>query len=362
MHIAFSGQSIAWLMCRRESDCVYLLAKWSVIALTGMAALATEGSLLAADRHAVDRFKGIMSDLPPAGEIVFSVTFANGQEEFYDYRWDNESFAVRKANEMDHLFEQQPDLKRVIAGGRDGSNYWRLRDYPGFGPNLLEWDSERDSSSVTNAVRLPVETLLFFPRAVLCMGVMHLGPGSLRWNGDQFDYSASDQHFSGAVSRDTHSRARELRVTHNADSVRRYVVSYDYGDGDKPDWMPETIQMHLIETGGHLRKLHQFRILKASFDPQPAGHLSPTALIQERIVVTGFLSNNDTYFSRGGQPKRLLRPEEVPAVNNASPMSRSLSLLFLAVAVLAAPAVLAIKAWLWRDKTTPSNHYGTHQL
>lgn len=305
---------------------------------------------------AIDQFKNFMSGLPPAGEIVFSVTFANGQEEFYDYRWENGSFAVKKVNEMDQLFEQQPDLKRVIAGGRDRSKYWRLRDYPGFGPNLLEWDSERDSSSVTNAVRLPVETLLFFPRAVLCMGVMHLGPGSVRWNGDQFDYSASDQRFSGSVFRDTNSRARELTVTHTADSVRRYRVSYNYGDGDKPDWMPETIQMHLIEAGGHLRKLHQFRILKASFDPQPADHLSPAALIQDRIVVTGFLSNNDTYFSRGGQPKRLLRPEEVPAVNNASPMSRSLSLLFLAVAVLAAPAVLAIKAWLGRDKTTPSSH------
>lgn len=175
------------------------------------------------------------------------------------------------------------------------------------------------------------------------MGVMHLKPGSMRWRDNEFDYVDGELSFSGVLSSDSDGRVRELATSTSSDKVRRYRISYEYGPSDKPDWMPRIIQLGLVEEGNKVRKLQRYTILKASFEHQSPEAFKPAAVIQDRQIVTGFLSNDNIYFESGGQPKRQLRPEEVPAFNNLDLGRRKTIYLFSAVAVLATVAVLAAK-------------------
>lgn len=304
------------------------------------------------DSLPLNDFKKFMAEAPPSGMIGFSVTFANGHEEFYSYQWGVNAFVVRKAKQASELFESRLELKAADVGGRDGNNYWRLKNYPRLGPNLLEWNSAEDQSSPTNAVKLPVDTLLFFPHAVLSMGIMHLKPGSVRWRDNEFEYVDGERSFSGVVSSDSSGRVRELATTISSDKARKYRISYEYGDSDKPDWMPRIIQLGLVEAGNKVRKLQRYTILKASFEHQSVEAFKPTAFIQDQQIVTGFLSNDNIYFASGGKLKRQLRPEEVPAFNNLDVGRRKTIYLFSAVMVLATIAVLATK--VRRRKPTSS--------
>ena len=287
-----------------------------------------------------DEFKSFLSEKPAFGSITFTVTFANRTSQFYRYTWNGDSYLVQQPADPRHFDRDPLPLETTVLAGCDGRFHWRLRSDPGVGPNLLTWDSHTDKDFPENAVTVDARTLRFHPTTALCMGIMHLEPGSVRWTGNSLEaVKGKDESWQGTLSTNAAGLPRSLHVTRIKDAVRRYEISFDYSESmarDVPDWMPKRIQLALVEEGGRLRNLQYYEVLEMSLSP-PLHSFDPEFLLAGQAMAKGMVRSNEIYLARHGQMRRLLRPEEVPRINDAPDRTARPYALFLLAAVILAP-------------------------
>jgi hypothetical protein len=261
----------------------------------------------------LEEFRGFMSGLPPAGRIVFSVSFPNGTNEFHNYQWGPDFFLVMIADDAEKILAERPSLRDTKIGGRNGTKFWRLLTYSGETPTFLAWDSEKDAGSLKNPVSETLITWLFHSKAVLCMGISHLEPGSLKWSGNRFDFDNNGMHLSGNLLANQYGRAASMNLTIRKEQERHFQIFYNYGGNEIPSWMPNEIQLALREGNG-IRLLQKYSVLIMSAAPEP-GQLTPEYFYQGSPIIKGMVISNDIYLEKNGAMKRLPNAGEVDEIN-----------------------------------------------
>jgi hypothetical protein len=134
----------------------------------------------------------------------------------------------------------------------------------------------------------------------LNLGMSHLLPGSVRWEGDHFyGMGSADRkpmHISGEISDYTNGVPSGLRVQYSNDmGVANYRIAYNY-DFDRLQEFPETIRI-LFNSKGREIEYRAYTILKRTVGkvPLPVGLFDPFSYVSQSETMTR-LSTNDSFY------------------------------------------------------------------
>jgi len=132
------------------------------------------------------------------------------------------------------------------------------------------------------------------------LGLSHLLPGSVRWDGLRFQATGSADkkpiQVLGEISAFTQGIPSELRVLYtNAQVQARYRIAYSYSRIEPP-WYPDSITLYFI-LGDREVEYRTYRILsvQTSSEPLPASHFDPNSYLPPRQTQISLATNDSTY-------------------------------------------------------------------
>jgi len=136
---------------------------------------------------------------------------------------------------------------------------------------------------------------------VLNLGISHLTPGSIRWEGDTFHaVSTADKkpiHIRGEISGLTNGIPIEMKVQYSNDvSVANYRMTYAY-ESYRPPYYPTRITAHFINRDKEIEyRAYSILSLATSPNPLPQSRFGPEPFLLANAMPTFYLTNDSIFF------------------------------------------------------------------
>jgi hypothetical protein len=207
----------------------------------------------AVTNFALEQFKTFVSSPPIISNLVFERkmpmeggarpldgSFARSTKwEYYHARWQTNGFLLRRISTPDDV------TNSTVA---DQLVSWSGHQHALFEPyaQLATWD-DRDPTTFGKDISIFYTRRFFLePLAeVLNMGIMHLGTGSVRWEGNQFHTSCKLDGeallIRGEIIPALDGPPRSMRVSYAfAQRTNDYLIRYGYGNSRSP-YLPGSI-------------------------------------------------------------------------------------------------------------------------
>jgi hypothetical protein len=300
------------------------------VTLSSLAMAAEDGAaqlLVAPQLSPVERFKSLLTSPPVIERLVYSIALPNAghvavsldtglagatNHEYYELRWQPNAMLHRQLTAPDQTID---DLVR----GRC-FRLWEDQFYfldARTRPSLYVLERQKAARGMYPDAYHAAHIRMTEALQPINLGISHLYPGMVRWNGDTFDaVSMADKKpiwIRGRISRICRGVPEEIKVQYSNDmGMAEYRIAYEY-HGYRAPWYPDRIASHLLR--GKTEILYSdFAILSvaAASAPLNQSHFEIASSRQEMEDSLLYLTNNSIY-AKLASGRFIETPAAIPA-------------------------------------------------
>lgn len=239
----------------------------------------------AAQAVPADPFRQFVENPPVIEEVVFAYVEPRSSSDgprptnFFLGKYQTNAYFGRTAATVDELYAENwkmTDQADIFAKFDD--RYWRFMGGP---QHLKKWTDTGKPEEEQNQVKTAHDNGLYRLKLALNMGIPYAQIGSIRWNGDTFDYRdqirtklRTEVRLHGRLSRDDQGRPERLNLHVGMERLpprtveADWVVQYGYPTNFPGlEYLPTAMKIFAVRTG-LLSSVADISILSLTVSPR----------------------------------------------------------------------------------------------